>query len=83
LQSILEAIDTVGNKVGNKVGNLTDNQQMILEQIQLNNKISASKLSEIIGISTRKIEENLAKLKEQSILQRVGGTRGYWVIVTR
>jgi len=78
LQSILEAIDTVGNKVGNKVGNLTDNQQMIIKQIQLNNKISASKISDIVGISKRKIEENLAKLKEQGVLKRVGGTRGHW-----
>ena len=78
LESILEAIDTVGNRVGNRVGNLTDNQQMILEQIQLNNKISASKLSDIVGISKRKIEENLAKLKEQGILHRIGGTRGHW-----
>ena len=78
LQSILEAIDTVGNKVGSRVGNLTDNQQLILEQIQLNNKISASKLSDIVGISKRKIEENLAKLKEQGVLQRIGGTRGHW-----
>jgi len=78
LQSILEAVDRVGNKVGNKVGNLTDNQLMIIEQIQLNNKISASKLADIVGISKRKIEENLAKLKEQGVLERVGGTRGYW-----
>ena len=77
LQSILEAIDTVGNKVGS----LTDNQQMIIEQIQLNNKISASKLSDIVGISKRKIEENLAKLKEQGVLQRVGGTRGSWKVL--
>jgi Fic family protein len=80
LQSILEAIDTVGNKVGNKVGNLTDNQQMILEQIKINNKISASKLSDIVGISKRKIEENLAKLKEQGVLERVDGTRGSWKV---
>jgi len=80
LESILEAIDTVGNKVGNKVGNLTDNQQMILEQIKINNKISASKLSDIVGISKRKIEENLAKLKEQGVLERVDGTRGSWKV---
>jgi len=78
LQSILEAIDKVGNRVGNKVGNLTDNQKRIVEQIQSNNKISASKLAGVVGISKRKIEENLSKLKEQGILERVGGTRGYW-----
>ena len=39
------------------------------------------KLAAIVGISKRKIEENLAKLKEQSILQRAGGTRGHWNIL--
>lgn len=77
LQSILKAID----KVGNKVGNPTDNQQMIINQIKLCNKISATKLSEIVGISKRKIEVNLAKLKEQGILERIGGTRGYWEVL--
>jgi Fic family protein len=81
LQSILEAIDKVGNGVGNKVGNLTENQLRIIDQIKLNNKISASKLSEIVGISKRKIEENLAKLKEQGLLKRVNGTRGYWEVI--
>ena len=80
LVSILEAIDKVGSKVGSKVGNLTDNQKVIIEQIKLNNKISASKLADIVGISKRKIEENLSKLKEQGILNRVGGTRGYWEV---
>jgi Fic family protein len=80
LESILEAINKVGNKVGNEVGNLTDNQKLILEQIKLNNKISATKLADAVGISKRKIEENLAKLKSMGILTRVGGTRGYWEI---
>ena len=54
---------------------------MIIQEIQLNNKISASKLSDIVGISKRKIEENLAKLKEQGVLERIGGTRGNWEIL--
>lgn len=77
LESILEAID----KVGNKVGNLTDNQKAIIDQINLNNKISATKLADIVGISKRKIEENISKLKEQGLLQRVGGTRGHWEVL--
>jgi len=80
LQSILEAIEKVGNRVGNRVGNLSDNQKKIVEQIQANNKISASKLADVVGISKRKIEENLSKLKEQGVIKRVGGTRGYWDI---
>jgi len=81
LEVILDTIREVGNKVGNKVGNdLSDNQLLILENIKINSKISASKLSQAIGISKRKIEENLAKLKAMNILKRVGGTRGYWEV---
>lgn len=81
LESINEAINKVGNEVGNKVGNLSENQQKIIEQIKLDNKISATKLSQIVGISKRKIEENLAKLKEMKVIDRVGGTRGFWEVV--
>ena len=82
LEVILNTVREVGNKVGNRVGNnLSDNQQLIVENIRANSKISAMKLSKAIGISKRKIEENLAKLKAMNIITRVGGTRGYWEIV--
>ena len=80
LEMILESLIKVGNEVGNKVGNLTQNQQQIIALIKEDPKISAKKLSEKVGISTRKIEENIAKLKKLGILVRVGGTRGYWEI---
>jgi len=81
LEVILNTVREVGNKVGNKVGNdLSDNQLLIIEHIKMNSKISASKLSEAVGISKRKIEENLAKLKAKNMLKRIGGTRGHWEI---
>ncbi len=81
LEVILETVQKVGNKVGNRVGNLlSDNQENILELIRKNPKISAQKLSESIGISKRKTEENIAKLKQMELLQRVGGTRGHWEV---
>ena len=80
LARILEAIEKVGNEVGNKVGNLTDNQQQIITAMKQTPKISAVKLSEIVGISKRKIEENVAKLKKLGLIDRVGGTRGHWEV---
>jgi ATP-dependent DNA helicase RecG len=75
--------DRVGEKVGEKVGeNLTQNQIQILENIRSNNKISAAKLSEIIGISSRKIEENIRKLKQRGLLKRTGSAKGgYWEVL--
>ena len=82
LEVILETVNRVGNKVGNKVGNrLTENQKKVIALIRNDSKISAQRLSERVGISKRKIEENLAKLKRMGVLRRVGGTRGHWEIV--
>ena len=80
LARILEAIKKVGNEVGNEVGNLTENQQTIINSMRANPKVSATILAEIVGISKRKVEENVAKLKNFGLVERIGGTRGYWVV---
>jgi len=80
LEMILEAITKVGKEVGNRVGNLTDNQLIIVQMMRDNAKISAKLLSEEVGISVRKIEENVAKLKKLGIIERIGGTRGHWEV---
>nr|WP_321497093.1 winged helix-turn-helix transcriptional regulator [uncultured Methanolobus sp.] len=70
-------------KVGDRVGeNLTQNQQKILDSILEDSSISARLLSESIGISQRKIETNIAKLKEKGLLRRVGSARGgHWEVI--
>ena len=61
---------------------VTDNQQRILRIIEKDSGITAPELSKAVGISTRKIKENLAKLKEKNLLRRVGSARGgYWEIL--
>jgi Fic family protein len=80
LERILEAIEKVGNEVGSMVGNLTENQQQIITAMKHTPKVSAAKLSEIVGISKRKIEENVSKLKKMGFVERVGGTRGHWEV---
>ncbi len=80
LEMILESIIKVGKEVGNKVGNLTENQMTIIQIMKDNSKASAKLLSEEVGISVRKIEENIAKLKKLGMIERVGGTRGHWEV---
>jgi Fic family protein len=80
LSMILEAITKVGNEVGNRVGNLTENQMMIVQMMKDNSKVSAKLLAEEVGISVRKIEENIAKLKKLGVIERIGGTRGHWEV---
>ena len=80
LQTIIKFGIEVGNEVGSRVGNLTENQTMILKLMKINPKISAKKLSDEVGISVRKIEENIAKLKKLNLIKRVDGTRGHWEV---
>ena len=72
----------VGVKVGEKVGEkITENQQMILFHIDENQHINALELASIIGISKRKIEENLSKLKAKGLIERIGPDKGgYWKV---
>ncbi len=83
LEMILEAINKVGNEVGNRVGNLSENQAHIIELMKKDPKVSAKVLAEHVGISVRKTEENIAKLKKMEIVKRVGGTRGHWEVKSK
>lgn len=79
-----ETSEKASEKTSNeKVGeNITVNQRMILEILSRNSNASAKILSDSVGISKRKIEENLRKLKEKNLLKRVGPAKGgYWEVV--
>ena len=44
--------------------------------------ISAREIAEIINISDRKTETNIAKLKKMDLIKRIGPAKGgYWEIV--
>jgi ATP-dependent DNA helicase RecG len=75
--------DKVGDRVGDKVGDrLTENQKKIVMWMQNNSTISAHLLSEKVGISKRKIETNIKKLKELGYIKRIGSAKGgYWEII--
>lgn len=78
-----EVMKSVGNNVGNNVGNYQSNDQIVNEVIALileNNRVSAKKMSDQLGVTSRTVERIISKLKNQGILERVDGTRGYWLI---
>ena len=61
---------------------LTMNQREILELLEKNAFQSANDLSKSIGISRRKILENIKKLKDLELLSRIGDNKkGYWQVV--
>ena len=75
----------VGEKVGEKVGErITENQQKILDCIEQNPHTSAREMAIEVGISSRNIENNLKKLKENGILERVGVAKGgFWRLIKK
>lgn len=75
--------ERVTKKVANRVTKkVTENQGQILKSIDKNPNITTKELSKIIGISDRKIKENIKKLKNAGFLKRIGPAKGgYWEVV--
>ena len=62
--------------------NLNDTQKKIVKLLSEDNRLSAVKLAEKIGIAGRNIESNIKTLKDCGILVRHGSPKnGYWEIV--
>ena len=58
------------------------NEEIILDAIRANPGITQQKLIEITGLTRRGVEWNMKKLKEESVIKRVGGKKyGYWKIL--
>jgi predicted HTH transcriptional regulator len=74
--------DRITNRVTNRVKKpLSENQQKILQILKENSKMSITQIAEVIGISSRKLKENMAKLKESGYIERTGTTRnGLWIV---
>jgi len=74
-----EANKKVTAKVTNKV---TVNQRKILKFIKKDKFITTKELSKFIGISDRKIKENISKLKTKGLLKRIGPAKGgHWEVM--
>jgi len=75
--------ETREKKVTGKVTErVTENQKRILSEITRNVFVSAMKLSAVVGISERKIKENIKKLKRKGALRRVGPDKGgHWEVL--
>ena len=77
-----EVSNEVPDGVSDRVPDVTDNQMLILDEFLKDNKISMTDLAKKIGISRRKILDNINKLKEKGLLKRVGNNKtGYWKII--
>ncbi|MFC2062195.1 ATP-binding protein [Elusimicrobiota bacterium] len=61
-----------------------ESSDKILELIRVNNSITAKVISNNIGITQRAVEKQLAKLKKEGYLKRVGSKKyGHWEITKK
>ena len=68
-------------KVTEKV---TENQFKILNLVGLNKFITIEKISKEIKISSKSIKENIKKLKQKNLIERIGPDKGgYWKIIKK
>ena len=81
-------IQTVGDKVGIKVGDtdirkkLNSRRQGILSEMRDNPNITIAELASLLSISETAIENNLAFLRENGYIKRVGSKKtGYWKVL--
>lgn len=74
--------DVAENVAENVAEKLTVRQKRILSLIRENHKISASKIAEILLITSRTTQRDLTVLKEKNIIKRVGPDKGgHWEII--
>ncbi|MFZ2385858.1 MAG: ATP-binding protein [Candidatus Omnitrophota bacterium] len=70
--------EKVLEKVPEKV---TDNQKMIIARMKKDPHVVIGELARIVGISERKIRENIGKLKKKKLILRIGPDKGgYWKV---
>lgn len=67
------AFEELGNRLG-------DTKQLILAEMKANPKGSGTQLAELLNISTTAVEKNIKQLREDGLIERVGGTRGHWEV---
>ncbi len=79
-----KSVESSGQNINPNKTSLSETQEKIIKLIKDNPKISAQKISETLGISSRAIEKHIKELKERNILSRTGSKKdGRWVFESR
>jgi len=82
-----ELLTLLGNKVGSKLvekvsSKLVENQLKIVLLILEDEKITKNRMSKILNISNTAVDKNILKLKNLSIIKRVGPDKsGHWEVI--
>ena len=78
------SIPLTGDATEKVTEKVTENQRKMIDIISDNKWITINELSKFVGISPRKIKENIRKLKDIGMLMRIGPDKGgYWEIIKK
>ena len=73
-----------GGQMGGQIGGqikLGESQIKILRLIKENPSVSSLSLAESLGINQSAVQRHLEALKQNGLIARIGGTRGYWKFI--
>ncbi|WP_407425547.1 helix-turn-helix domain-containing protein [Treponema sp.] len=57
-------------------------KKKILEEIKKDPFVTQEKLADIVGITRKSINENMKKLQNMKIIERIGADKnGHWIII--
>ena len=73
-------LEKIGGQIGGQIGEgaITDRQLELLELIKENPAITRKQISNKLDINESSVSKHLDALKQKGVIERVGGTRGYW-----
>src|SRR5690554_4218626 len=77
LRDVQEAPDSEGGQIG---GQITESQRNVLLLIQNKPQITRQALAKELQINPSAVQKHIENLKAQGVIERIGGTRGYWQV---
>ena len=82
IQSFVDSQNEVERKTSNSGEKNKGSREKILELLRENPKLTTASLAQAVGISSKGVDKQLAHLKREGLLRRIGPDKGgHWEVV--
>ena len=82
IQSFVDSQNEVERKTSNSGEKNKESREKILELLRENPKLTTAGLAQAVGISSKGVDKQLAHLKREGLLRRIGPDKGgHWEVV--
>ena len=79
--SVGNSVGNVGDYDGKAIAEDANLEQVVMNCLRGDVKMSAAKIAKVANVTTRTIERALTRLKVSGRIRRKGGTRGVWEVI--